>query len=256
MNTINMAILGKGGVGKTVITALIGKVYSMAGAKVLLVDADPARGLSLSLGITDVKTIGEARDEIIRKAKTAGTEKDKKNINEMIDYLLLEAVYETPDFSLITMGSMNSLGCYCPLNSLLRGTIQAIGTGYDAIIIDGEAGIEQVNRQVVETVDYPVIVTDNSMRGVSTARMIHEVMQRVPHKAIVKTGVVFNRVPAESSDLIEKIENSGLTYYGSIKPDPEITELDMEGSPLFSITESAISLQGVKTLLKQINIDI
>lgn len=256
MNSITIALLGKGGVGKTIISALIGKVFSMADARVLFVDADPAMGLSLSLGIGVVKTIGEAREEIIQKAKGAGSYDKKEDISEMIDYLLLEALYESPDFSLVSMGSTNSLGCYCPLNTLLRGTIKAIGSGYDVIVIDAEAGIEQINRQVVETVDYPVIVTDNSMRGISTARMINEMIQRVPYMAPVKTGVIFNRVLQESADLIEMVENSGLIYYGSIKPDPEITALDMKGETLFSISESSLSLKGVKGMLSQINISV
>jgi len=254
MNTVTIALLGKGGVGKTILTALIGKVFSMTGARVLFVDADPTLGLSTSLGIGLLKTIGEARDEIIMKARLAGSDKEKENISEMIDYLLLEALYESPEFSLISMGSTSSLGCYCPLNTLLRGTIKAIGSAYDVIIIDAEAGIEQVNRQVVETVDYPVIVTDNSMRGVSTARMIHEIIQRVPAMAPVKTGVIFNRITEESEDLVEMVEKSGLICYGSIKPDPEITAIDMKGAPLFSISESAPSLAGVKAMLSQIDI--
>lgn len=256
MKSVTIALLGKGGVGKTILSALIGKVYSMSGARVMFVDADPTQGLSSSLGAGTVKTIGEVRDEIILKARDAKSDDEKENISDIIDYLLLEALYESPEFSLISMGSTTTLGCYCPLNSLLRGTIKAIGTGYDVIIIDAEAGIEQVNRQVVETVDYPVIITDNSMRGVSTACMIHEIIQRVPGMAPVKTGVVFNRVAQNSADLINIVEEKGLLYYGSIKPDPEITELDMKGEPLFSISDSAPSLAEIKAILSQFAIAI
>jgi CO dehydrogenase maturation factor len=254
MNTITMAFLGKGGVGKTVLAALTGKVFSSAGLKILLVDADPARGLTSSLGITSIKTIGQARDEIIAAAKGAGSDEEKEELSEIIDCLLMEALYESPEFSLISMGNTSTLGCYCPLNNLLRGTIKSIGANYDMIIIDAEAGIEQVNRQVVETVDYPVIVTDNSMRGVSTALMIQELIGRVPGMKPAETGVIFNRVEKENDDLVNKVKQAGLHYYGSIPPDPMISSLDMKGDSLFLIGASASSIAGLKKIFLKIHI--
>jgi predicted O-methyltransferase YrrM len=56
----------------------------------------------------------------------------------MVDYLMLEALYEAPDFSLLVMGRTDTVGCYCPLNELLRGTIAAISSQYDVIIIDAD----------------------------------------------------------------------------------------------------------------------
>ena len=180
MNTITIAMLGKGGVGKTMLSAVFGKIFSDMGKRILLVDADPVQGLTTALDIKDIKTIGQARVEIIQKARMVNSEEEKERIADIIDYLLMESLYETPDFSLITMGQTDRLGCFCPINSLLRNTIQSIGSQYDIIIIDAEAGIEQVNRQVVETVDYPVIVSDNTMRGMNTAFMIADMIERIP----------------------------------------------------------------------------
>jgi CO dehydrogenase maturation factor len=184
-----MAFTGKGGVGKTILSALTGKVFARQGKNVLFVDADPARGLEGSLGVVHSRTIGQAREKIIRAAsrkKAAGKESDLHNI---IDYLMLEALYEPPDFSLLVMGRTDTIGCYCPLNELLRGTIAAISSQYDVIIIDAEAGLEQVNRKVVETVHYPVIVCDNSLRSVRTALMIDEIITGISGMRPVKTSI-------------------------------------------------------------------
>ncbi len=252
MKTLTMALLGKGGVGKTVLSALIGRAYSDRGSRVLFVDADPARGLTSALGAIPVKTIGEAREEIISKARSAGNEKDRNELSESIDYLLMESLYESPAFSLITMGSTSSLGCFCPVNSLLRETIRAMAGNYDVIVIDAEAGIEQVNRQVVETVDYPVIVTDNSMRGASTALLISDIIKRVPGMAPLETGVVFNRVESGAPGLVRVIEENGLAFYGTVGPDPEITAIDIKGGPLFSVSATAPSLSAVRGILSRI----
>jgi CO dehydrogenase maturation factor len=249
MGQKKIAFLGKGGVGKTILSALTGKIFSENGQRVLYVDADPARGLTTSLGIGEIKTIGEAREEIIRRAKIADSEEEKERIADIIDYLLLEALYESPRFSLISMGQSDSLGCYCPINNLLRSTINAIGSQYDVVIIDAEAGIEQVNRQVVETVDHPVIVTDNSLRGARTALMIYDLIGKIPAMKTAAAGVIFNRVDKASPDLIEKITGGGLRYYGDIPPDPVITGLDLRGESLFDISGEATSVKGTRKIL-------
>jgi len=249
MESKKIALLGKGGVGKTIISALIGKILSVEGQRILFIDADPARGLTSSLGIDDIKTIGEARIEVIEKAKIADSNEEKERIADIIDYLLLEALYESPDFSLISMGQTDRLGCYCPLNNLVRGTIQEIGSQYDVIIIDAEAGIEQVNRQVVEKVDYPIIVTDNSMRGLNTAFMISDLIEKIPAMEPEKTGVIFNRVDEVNPGAIKKMNEEDLLFYGQIKPDNCISELDSRGDSLFDLNINGESLSSIKRIL-------
>jgi len=246
---ITIALLGKGGVGKTILATLIGSFFIQHQKKVLFIDADPARGLQTALDIEDLKTIGEARVEIIKAAKISTKTKEKSHLPDIIDYLLLEALYETPFFSLLVMGQTDTLGCYCPLNSLLRETIQTIGFEYDFIIIDAEAGIEQVNRQVVETVDYPIIVTDNSMRGVKTALRLEELIHKVPNMNPVEIGIIFNRVPEVSQDLLELIKPK-LKFYGLVSADPQVAEFDLKGKSLLELPLQSTAVQEVRTILE------
>ena len=66
--------------------------------------------------------------------------------HQFVDYLLLEALYEAPQYGLLVMGQTDSIGCFCPLNTLLRSTIKTIASQYDVVIIDAEAGFEQISR--------------------------------------------------------------------------------------------------------------
>ncbi len=236
-------------VGKTALSALTGKILSDLGKKILYVDADPARGLASALEVFDIKTIGKTREEIIKQAKEGNTEEETENFANNIDYLVMESLYEAPDFSLIVMGQTDTLGCFCPLNNILRDTITAISSQYEYIIIDAEAGIEQVNRQVVESVDYPVIVTDNSMRGVRTSFMINDIISTVPKMNPEKIGIIFNRVKSAESLLTDKIKEKSLDYYGSVSPDPVISELDLHGRSIMNINEDAISHINMKEIL-------
>lgn len=251
METYTIAMLGKGGVGKTMLSAIFGRIFSDMGKRILMVDADPVQGLSTALDVRDIKTIGQARVEIIEKAQLADSEEEKERVADIIDYLLMESLYETPRFSLISMGQTDRLGCYCPINSLLRNTIQAIGSQYDIIIIDAEAGIEQVNRQVVETVDYPVIVTDNTKRGMNTAFMIGDMINRVPKMKPKNTGIVFNRIENTSVKFIDQIDDSELSYYGYIRPDKTISKMDMNGETLFDIRSDASSITEIKSIIEK-----
>ncbi len=252
MTPLIMAFTGKGGVGKTILSALAGKIFSGNGKRVLFVDADPAKGLAEALGVFDVKTIGQAREEIIQKEKEKKASGNNENLLNMIDYLLLEALYEAPDFSLLVMGRADNIGCYCPLNELLRGTIAVISSRYDIIIIDAEAGLEQVNRQVVESVHYPVIVSDNSMRGVRSAIMINNIIKEVPKMHPVKTGVLFNRVSDTDSDLVARLKDDEVKCYGSIKSDAFISEFDLSGRCLMEIPEDAPVISEFEKLLETI----
>jgi CO dehydrogenase maturation factor len=253
--TIIIAFLGKGGVGKTVLSALAGKILSARGKRVLFVDADPAMGLTSALEVDAIKTIGTAREEIIRRAKISNSSQEKQQLSEIVDYLLLEALYEGPDFGMVAMGRTDTLGCYCPINNLLRSTIQEIASQYEIVIIDAEAGIEQVNRQVVESVHYPVIVTDNSKRGVKTAVMISRLLKKVPKMAPIKVGAIFNRVEEADGDLVKMILEEGMDYYGSLKPDPAISELDRRGISIANIDDASNSSVEMQAILVQMGIN-
>jgi len=63
-----IAVCGKGGVGKTCVSALIVKMLSESlSAKILAIDADPAVGLSFPLGIKVNKTVDDIRNDLIKR---------------------------------------------------------------------------------------------------------------------------------------------------------------------------------------------
>src|SRR4030042_4333744 len=168
-----VAVCGKGGTGKTVFTAMMARVLreTDSAVKLLLIDADPAMGLPNALGVNVKRTIGQIREDVIRTTRTGGEER-KTQLGDMLDYMILEALHEMDGFALLAMGRTETLGCFCPLNDLLRGAIEILSRSFDIILIDSEAGLEQINRQVVSRVDTLIIVTDATMRGLQTAAVI------------------------------------------------------------------------------------
>ncbi|MCE5212333.1 MAG: AAA family ATPase [Deltaproteobacteria bacterium] len=244
-----IAYIGKGGTGKTILSALTGKIAIEKQKKVLFIDADPAMGLATALGVEGYKTIGTAREEIIKSAKKGISQKND-DIREITDYVLLESLYESAEFCMFVMGHTNTIGCYCPVNSLLRNTIKSVAGRFDLVIIDAEAGIEQINRQVVESVHYPILVTDNSLRGAKTTVLANETINSSPSMKPLKTGVIFNRVEKSNEDLQKYIEDKGIPCYGSIPADLNISMIDADGLSPLNIDKTTVAVEKLRTILE------
>ena len=247
-----VAVCGKGGVGKTAFTAMAARVFLESGraGKVLLIDADPAMGLPNTLGVRVTRTMGQVREEIIERARKGGGE-DKARLAGMVDYLALEALMETDDFALLAMGRTETLGCFCPVNSLLRGAIEVLSASFDTILIDGEAGLEQLNRQVMQGVDTLMVVSDPTSRGLQTASLIRDMVQRDQVIRCKRIGLVLNRVQGNLDLLRDSAAAIGLELFGTIPLDENIAHHDLVGKPLLELPDSAPALAAVRDIVSR-----
>lgn len=255
MGTKTIAYLGKGGSGKSILSALTARLVIGddrlvidGGRRPLLIDADPAMGLACALGVEGFKTIGEARAEILRQAAIAKGE-EAARLSEIIDYLLLEALVETERYSLLVMGHTDTVGCYCSVNNLLRETLGQLAAQFEVVVIDAEAGVEQINREVTRSVTHAVILTDNSLRGARTALLAKGKIDRSPGMNPEMTGVVFNRVDAPDPELVALLEDGGLRVLGAVPTDPEITERDRRGLSALEMPAGSAALTALGELL-------
>lgn len=243
-----IAITGKGGSGKTMLTAIMtGLLARNENLNILAIDADSAIGLAYALGIKANKTVGELRRQMIEDPEVKAEVQDRHIRDVMAD-----ALEVGNGFHLLVMGRPEGPGCYCTINELLRYGIERLSKEFDITIIDCEAGPEQVNRRVVQGVDALVIVTDSSMRGIQVASTISEVVRKDETMRSTRTGLVINRVKDDASSITEIAKNlQAVLVFGHIPEDENITSYDLAGKPLTDLPDSSPSVVAVREILQK-----
>jgi CO dehydrogenase maturation factor len=243
--TAVLAMCGKGGVGKTSLSATIVKILSSnPDNKVLAIDADPAVGLSTALGIDVTKTVDDIRNELIRRVES-GQSTDKKEMLSMLDYEMFSALEEHKNIAFLAIGRPEAEGCYCQVNHILKDLIASMAENFDYVVIDGEAGIEQVNRRVMEKVTHLILVSDASRKGINVVKTIKEVSDTAIDYE--KAGLILNRL--RNAEEREKLSiPPELNCLGWIPEDDTIRSFDIEGKSILEIDESP-AITAVKNCL-------
>jgi len=246
-----IAVSGKGGTGKTLISSLLIKSLSDTKQDILAIDADPDSNLPESLGIDVQKTVGDVREEL--KEDTAnGRIPTVMNKWDILDYKIMESIIETPKFDLLAMGRPEGSGCYCAVNNMLRRIIENLSSNYDVIIIDTEAGLEHLSRRTTQNVDVMLVVTDKSKRGMLTAKRIGKLADDLDIK-FKELYLVLNRVKDDTKDeILQKAKETGLEIVGVIHEDEEVTKFDIEGRPLVELPNESNTVKAVSGILSRI----
>jgi len=248
---MKIAITGKGGSGKTMLTALLTRLLAKRGdLKVLAIDADSSINLPYALGVTADDTVSEIRRRALADPFVKA-EIDAKPIKETIE----EAVKEGSGFRFLVMGRPEGPGCYCSINELMKYGIEGVSKQFDVTFIDCEAGPEQVNRRVVKGVDLLIIVTDTSLRGARVAGSIMEVIGLDDTIRPAQTGLVINRFKGQDDKLIrENADKWNLQILGHVPEDENITQYDLTGRPIIELPDDSPSVLAVAEILKKLDL--
>ena len=245
--TTTIVVAGKGGVGKTAVSALLIDLLSRKGV-VLAIDADPSTNLSDALSLPLGGTVGKAREDLtadIQKGLLSPTVPKQ----DVLDMKLREALVESAKIDLLAMGRPEGPGCYCAANHMLRLSMERLAKNYDYMVVDSEAGMEHISRQTTQDVDFLLIVSDPTMRGIKTAARMKELIKEMRTK-VGKIYLTVNRVKGELPKEIEKaVGDFGLDLIAIIPEDPNIAEIDIKGEPITELPENSPLRQGTKEVL-------
>ena len=254
--SLKIAIGGKGGVGKTTISALLARSLAAdQNNKVIAIDADPVANLAAGLGIDEsepITPIAELRDLIAeRTGAEPGTMGGFFTLNPKVDDIPDRFSREKDGVKLLVMGTVQSggSGCICPESTILKALMNHLVLFRDDIVVmDMEAGVEHLGKATSASVDALVIVVNPGARSRLAAEKIRKLGKDIGIKRIV---VLANRVKDQQDEDLIRSSMDGFDIIGFIPEENEIVSADRLGTrPYGDISEAPEQLRRAAEHLK------
>lgn len=259
---MKIAITGKGGVGKTTVSALLSHLYASENRQVIAVDADPDANLAAALGIDkneikNLRPIAELSDLVEeRTGAKPGTSGGIFKINPKVDDIPEGFGYKFGNTTLLIMGKSKfaASGCYCPEHTLLRRLLKhLIVDRNEVVIVDMEAGIEHLTRGTAEGVDAFIVVVEPGQRSIQTAETVRKLAAEL---GIKRVFLVANKVRKEQDVDFIKSNVTGIEFLGKISFNDSIMESDIQGIPSHkaspqTVAEAEVIKKSLETLIEK-----
>lgn len=159
------------------------------------------------------------------------------------------------DFDLIVQGRSEGEGCYCSINSVLKGLIKVLAETYDLILIDSPAGLEFFARKTSTDVDDLILVSDTSKMGFHTVQRIIEIKKEISLE-FKKIWILGNRFSEKNKELFKtRVKDSigeDAELLGFFELDEEIARYNITNKSLLKIPESNTVYTEAKKLYSKI----
>ena len=244
------ALSGKGGVGKTTLAGLFVRALREIGkVPVLAIDADPNSCLADMLGVRVRSTIGSARETVRDEA-----EAQKISKQELLRMKISQSLVENHGFDLISMGRPEGPGCYCYANNVLKRAIKELSDQYPYVVLDNEAGLENLSRRIVQSVDVLTLVSDASNAGINTLERLYS-LAREMKVGFRKLVLMVNRTRGdELPESASRVLNStGAQKIMALPYDEEIATLAEESKPVWDVSDGNLIYGRILEFMKETN---
>jgi len=252
---LSLAVAGKGGTGKTTLSALFVRAIREAGMHpILAVDADPNSNLAEALGVEPGRALAEIREQ---GSSPEGSPSSGVGRARAIEDEIHRAVTEAEGFDLVTMGRGEGPRCYCYVNNLLRTSLGQLSRGYRVVLLDNEAGMEHLSRRTTDNIDFLIAVLDPTMPALRAVKRIVALAEELPIR-IGRRMVLLNRVgPGGAGEAIER-ELQGLPAerLPEVPQDDEVERAGAAGEDVFSLpldTPALVAVRRVVETLQALN---
>jgi CO dehydrogenase maturation factor len=251
MSTI-IAVTGKGGVGKTMLSASI--VRWLVGNKkspVLAVDADSNANLHEMLGVAYTATVGGVRED----ARSAAAQNTGIAKQQFLELRIEQALVECPGFDLIVMGRGEGPGCYCYANNVLRDVLAKLSSSYPYVVIDCEAGLEHISRRTIFSIDWLLTVSDPTVRGLETAVRVGQLLDEMKTRVSAR-GLIVNKVRQDGQTLTARQQT--VIAAGQFSPvltvpyDETVAAMDENGGCVNDLPDQSSMQQAVDAMMRKI----
>ena len=238
---MKLAISGKGGTGKTTLSALLAHYWAQQGKDVIAVDADPDANLAGALGITSdtpITPISEMRQFVLDRTEAKAGYGSYFKLNPKVDDIPERFSHKISGIRLLVLGgaATGGAGCICPESALLKALVtHLLLTPKQIVILDMEAGVEHLGRATAQSVSAMIVVIEPGQRSIQTA---HNVRHLAGQIGVKNVAAVINKLPS-GMDISPLKESLGdLPIIGTLPLDPGIAKADLEGRSCWLNTDS------------------
>lgn len=243
---MKIAFVGKGGVGKTSLSAIIAQIYAKSGKKVTAVDADPTMNLAYGLGYTieekkAITPLSEMKDLIEeRTGAKSGQSGGFFILNPKVDDLADKIGIVKRGIQLIVMGTVKQGGggCICPESAILKTFFTHLFfNSEDILIVDMEAGIEHLGRATGKTMDAMIVVVEPTCQSVDVTRQIRKLATDIEVKNLLFIG---NKVTCKDDEEFIRKSLPGEKIAGFVPFFTEFRNLYQQESAINDLPEEVI----------------
>ncbi len=251
---MKLAISGKGGVGKTLLSALLAKEFARNSYSVLAIDADPDTNLAAALGfpraeeIVPVSEMKELVEE--RTGAKPGQTGAMFKLNPKVDDIPDKYALKQDGIRVMVMGRIKrgGSGCYCPENALLQSLMaHLLVARNEVVILDMAAGIEHLSRATAKAVDNLIVVVEPGRKSIDTALRIKKLARDIGVERVVAVGNKI-RNAADRDFLISSLPE--FSFLGFIPYDTAIIDADIANG--LSINSSPLVINEVKSIYQRL----
>jgi len=242
---MKVAISGKGGVGKTTLTAVLARLLTDRGRTVLAIDADPAANLASALGLSDNESITpltEMTELVQERTGVSGRSygalfKMSPKVVDLPDKLSIER----DGIRFMVLGGIHKGGggCACPENVLLKTLLGHLMLQRDEVVIaDMAAGIEHLGRATVQGVDALIVVVEPGRRSIETGKRVVRLAGDIE---IDRVFIVGNKMRSDAHRQFVTDAFPGVPVLGFLSYSECVLEADFECRAVYEDNDALIA---------------
>jgi CO dehydrogenase maturation factor len=251
---MKIALVGKGGSGKTTLAGTLARVLARRRQRVLAIDGDPNPNLALMLGMAreDADRIRFIPSSLVESVAGSGPSPATLRLTMERDRVLHEYAADAPDgIKLIVMGKpadgSAGSGCMCASHRAVRGLISEMTAAGQHTITDMEAGLEHLKRGTARNVEAMLIVAEPYYRSLEAASRTFSLANelKIPH-----VYAVANKVKGD--DDLQAIEaycrQHGMPVVGVVPYDEQFVAAERAGSAPADFANGSAGLRAIEAV--------
>ena len=249
---MKIAVSGKGGAGKSTVSAQLVRCFTLHQMPVFAVDADPDANLGLVLGldpdeVNKLRPLIELQEVIEEKNFGGGALVD---LNPNVDDVLDKYTLRDDGLRFLKMGALKQGGsaCYCKENSFLNAVLTSMLLDRDeAVVMDMSAGVEHLTRGTARGIKMMLVVVEPTRAGLSTALSVDRLAGDLEIEQVLFVG---NKIRSEEDRAYLESSLPPERFAGMIAFSDQVLERARRGEPLVSTRDDL--LPGLEKIYERI----